>query len=237
MKSYKICVCDDDSSIRRDLKKHILSYSFEYDMDIETIELDNAKNLLDTSYQYDILFLDIRFGNENTGIDIAQKLRQRGNTSIIVLITSLKSMSIDGYRAEPFRFIVKPLTCEHVYNLLQSCIGKLSRTVTYIKVVSDSLSEQIRVDKIIYICSKARKRQIIYGSNNVINTWQSLSELMMGLPPQKFVYAQKSYIVNLDMVSTVKNDKIILVNDIVVPLGSHYKNDFLLALQTNLHTY
>lgn len=81
-------------------------------MEVDLIELDAVEKLYDLTNPYDILFLDIRFGNRSIGIDIAEELRNRGNTSIIILTTAMKSMSIDGYRAEPFRFIVKPFTEE-----------------------------------------------------------------------------------------------------------------------------
>lgn len=234
MKEYTICICDDEYTIRHRLKEYILSYSFANDIDINTIETDHAHKLMDSPCNYDILFLDIRFTNENIGVDIAEKLRKSGNTSIIVLITSLESMSIDGYRAEPFRFILKPFTQNQINTLLKECLSKLNRSVSYIKIISDSFSELIRTDKITCIYSKARKRHIICNNNETIYTWQTLSELMACLPPDKFSFVQKSYIVNLDMIDTIRCDKITLTNGMVVPLGKHYIDSFIKSFQNNI---
>lgn len=233
MKKYTICICDDDSKVRTKLRNYLLRYSFVNDVEIETIELDSAEKLLDFQVPYDILFLDIRFGSKSIGIDTAEKLRLKGNTSIIIITSVLKSMLFDGYRAEPFRFILKPFTEEQILEVLNACISKLNRTVSYLKIISDSQTEFIRTDKIIYIYSKQRKRQIVCTNNEILSTWQSLNELMINLPEGKFTYAHKSYIVNLDMIDSVKNDSIQLINHISIPLGTHFKAAFMETLLKN----
>ena len=233
MKKYTVCICDDEQPIRDKLKKYILRYSFAYDVEIDLIELEAAEKLYDLTNPYDILFLDIRFGNRSIGIDIAEELRKRGNTSIIVLTTALKSMSIDGYRAEPFRFIVKPFTGEEIIAVLNACAHKLNRSVSYIKITNDSHTNLLRTDKIMYIYSKLRKRHIVCQDVAQIGTWQSLRELMDSLPSDKFAYSHKSYIVNLDMVDTVKDSKILLTDHSAVPLGLHFRDSFMKTLLKN----
>lgn len=235
MTKYTICICDDEANFRKILRQFILQYSFSYNTDIDIMEVDSAEKLLKCQLHYDILFLDIKFGTNNIGIDIAENLRLHGNTSIIVLITSFAAMSIDGYRAEPFRFILKPIKEEIITNLLHECFCKLNRTVTYLKITNDFVSEMIRADKIIYIYSKFRKRHIVCVGKKTIQTWQSLNELINNLPSSKFTYSQKSFIVNLDMVDTIINDKIALTNGMIVPLGLHFKNTFMKALEVNIH--
>ena len=233
MKKYTVCICDDEQPIRDKLKKYILRYSFAYDVEIDLIELDAAEKLYDLMNPYDILFLDIRFGNRSIGIDIAEELRKRGNTSIIILTTALKSMSIDGYRAEPFRFIVKPFTEEEIIAVLNACSHKLDRSVSYIKITNDSHTNLIRTDKIMYIYSKLRKRHIVCQDGAQIGTWQSLRELMDSLPSDKFAYSHKSYIVNLDMVDTVNDSKILLTDHSAAPLGLHFRDSFMKMLLRN----
>lgn len=233
MKKYTICICDDERSIREQLKKYIVQYSFIHDFEMEIMELESADQLYSCQSAYDILFLDIRFGNQNLGIDVAESLRAQGNTSIIIIMTLLKAMSLEGYRAEPFRFLLKPLTENQIHTILTACIKKLDRTVSYIKVMNDSHPSLIRADRILYICSKARKRQIVCTSNEMISTWQSLSELMEVLPAEKFAFSHKSYIVNLDAVDFVKNGTILLTDRTSIPLGAHFKDSFMKMLLEN----
>lgn len=233
MKTYTMCLCDDDSNIRKTLRKYLVQYAFTSDIDVEIIESDSAEDLLTLPFTYDILFLDIRFGNKNLGINIAEKLREKGNDCMIIIITSLKSYAIEGYRAEPFRFLVKPFTQNDIFNILTACLKKLNRVVPYIKIVSDSSTEMIRADKIKYIYSKQRKRHVVCAGDITLTTWQSLHELMQSLPHEKFAFTQKSYIANLDMVDSVKNDKVILTDHSELPLGKHFEDTFMKALFLN----
>lgn len=203
-------------------------------MDINIIEVTSADELLQLPDSYDILFLDIRFGNKNIGIDIAERLRLDGNSAIIVIISALKSMFLEGYRAEPFRFIVKPFSQKDIVNILNKCLKKLNHTVSYLQVTSDFQTEAIRTDKILYIFSQNRKRRIICVGQAVINTWKSLHDLMEDLPKGKFAFSHKSYIVNLDLVDSVHHETITLTDQTVLPLSSHFKDSFMQALLLNI---
>lgn len=233
MNKYTVCICDDETSVRSALRKYILRYSFIHDVEIEIIELDHAGKLLEFPSRYDILFLDIRYGTKTMGIDVAERMRALGNTSIIVIMTVLKSMSIEGYRAEPFRFLLKPFTEEQIHTVLSSCFLKLSRTSSFIKVIRDSQWELVRSDRIMYIYSRLRRRHIVCVGNETITTWQSLGELMEQAPAGKFASSHKSYIVNLDMAASVKNSEVILTDGTPVPLSAHYKDAFMKALLMN----
>lgn len=223
---YKICICDDDVNVLNHLKDILLRYQFINDIEIDTLLIKNAYKLIDIEATYDILFLDIRFDNKNIGIDIAERLRENGNNSVIVLITSFESLSLDGYRAEPFRFIVKPFTETQIFRLMDVCIDKLHRLYKYIKLTTKFQTEFIRSDKIIYIVSKNRKRFVYCLNNNHIITWQSLSDIMQQLP-SSFCFVHKSYIVNMDHVDHVSNNIIYTKNNSKIAIGGSYKRNFI----------
>ena len=139
-------------------------------------------------------------------------------------MTVLKSMSLQGCRAESFRFLLKPFTEEQIHTVLKSCLSKLRRTFSYIRVIRNSQWELIRSDRIMYIYSKLRRRHIVCAGNETISTWQSRDE---------FAFSHKSYIVNLDMAPSVRNNEIILTDGTTLPLSTHYKDTFMKALLMN----
>ena len=47
-------------------------------------------------------------------------------------------MSLQGCRAESFRFLLKPFTEEQIHTVLKSCLSKLRRTFSYIRVIRNS---------------------------------------------------------------------------------------------------
>lgn len=229
-KEFIICICDDDLLVCKQLRTYIMQYSFSHDIEIEIIELNSTNQLLSQQLLYDILFLDIRFGKDSIGIDVAEQLRTNGNTSLIIIMTILKAMVMEGYRAEPFRFILKPFDEVTIEETLTACINKINRTVSYLKILNESQPFLIRADRILYIYSNKRKRHIVCTANKTLSTWQTLSQLMGDLPLNKFVFSQKSYIVNLDMIDIVKNGKIRLVDGTIIPLGTCFKDTLMKKL-------
>ena len=87
----KIVVCDDDALVYEQMKNIIASYSIVKNENLELTFYQTVEELLHAKHKYDILFLDIRFNNCDIGIDVAKKLRKAGNTSLIILLTSLHS--------------------------------------------------------------------------------------------------------------------------------------------------
>lgn len=227
---HTVCICDDEQKTRQELKEYILQYSFSNNLDIDAFEMSSANDLLSCEQQYDILFLDIKFKREYVGIKVAEELRQRGNNAIIVIITAFGAMAIEGYRAEAYRFIVKPFSEEQICTLLDECMAKLYKTIDYIKIVSASQAKQIRADKVLYVYSLTRKRHVVCNDVELL-TWQSLQEIMDNLPSDRFAYAQKSYIVNLGFVDTIRSESIILINGKEIPMGKLYREDFMKKLQ------
>jgi DNA-binding LytR/AlgR family response regulator len=230
---YTICLCDDDPTIRKELEKDITQYGIDRNIDIKTYSLGSTEELLAFDVHFDILFLDIRFNNKDVGIDAAEKLRASGNTALIVLITSYETMSIDGYRAEPFRFIVKPYTRETINRIIDLCFAKLQRTVYYTKVTGEDGAEIIRSSRIIYICSKNRKRYIVCD-DRIIITWQSLVDLKAILPTDTFTYSHKSYIVNIEHISKILANNIVMDNGNRIPISAHYKDLMIRTISQNM---
>jgi two-component system, LytTR family, response regulator LytT len=108
----KIVVCDDDALVYEQMKNIIASYSIVKNENLELTFYQTVEELLHAKHKYDILFLDIRFNNCDIGIDVAKKLRKAGNTSLIILLTSLHSKAIEGYEIGAYRYIVKPIIKE-----------------------------------------------------------------------------------------------------------------------------
>lgn len=229
----KVCICDDDAYLRSNLANIIIKYSFQNDVDFDITQYDLPYSLLDYPGKFDIIFLDIEFGVAENGIDVAKKLRQKGDESLLVFITSHPDMSLKGYEAEAFRFVVKPLTSDNIFAILHSCIKKLSRNFT-IRIKTLDGNEFIKADSIIYIVSEARKRSVVLDDGSVKSTWQLLKDFSLVLPSRQFQYVQKSYIVNLDKIVSINNNILTMTNGDAIPLSRHNKAAFFSTLRSFL---
>ena len=195
----KIVVCDDDALVYEQMKNIIASYSIVKNENLELTFYQTVEELLHAKHKYDILFLDIRFNNCDIGIDVAKKLRKAGNTSLIILLTSLHSKAIEGYE---IRSNYRVILVKDMYN-----------TVV------------VKIQQILYIYSNARKRCLV-TLDGEIETWEQLKSIYEKLPQEQFAYAQKGFVVNYKMIKKLNKTGVELVNGENVPISRGMKNEF-----------
>lgn len=175
--------------------------------------------------KYDILFLDIRFNNCDIGIDVAKKLRKAGNTSLIILLTSLHSKAIEGYEIGAYRYIVKPIIKEKMYAVLDEAISSIRSNYRVILVKDMYNTVVVKIQQILYIYSNARKRCLV-TLDGEIETWEQLKSIYEKLPQEQFAYAQKGFVVNYKMIKKLNKTGVELVNGENVPISRGMKNEF-----------
>lgn len=220
-----IAICDDDITVHDQLKEIIVAYSIINNEDISTISFFDSKELFASDAKYDILFLDIRFDQQDIGIDIAKQMRQNGNECVIILLTSLNSKAIEGYEIGAYRYIVKPIYKDKIFDVLNNALAKIRNSAKNVVIKCKKGSEIVLVNTILYIESIARKRFIhtILGS---IETWESLKSIYEQLPKGQFDYTQKSFIINFAKITSIKKNDIILDGEISLPVSRQYKQSF-----------
>ena len=130
----RLAVCDDEDIHRKILKDKVIAFSLQYGVDFSLQEFISSNELLVAPCNYDILFLDIKLENGINGIDIGCQLRDQGNDCIIILVTSLEQYAKQGYYADVFRYIVKPILQNELNEALNAGIQKIRRSKAKIQV-------------------------------------------------------------------------------------------------------
>ena len=221
-----VCICDDEPALCRELRNMLQQYSGHQELEI--FEINSIPELLNNTAPYDVLFLDIRFNGEDAGVEAAKQLRRKGNEAIIVFLTSLSQYATNGYEAEAFRYLLKPIQMEMLTETVDAVISRIETKHFRFSVVSDSGTVIIEATDISHIESLARRR-IIHMGGQEIETWETMAELYAKLPQGRFVYIQKGYVSNLGFIGQVKNNVVTLKNGDQIALGRGYKDDFFVA--------
>lgn len=222
-----VCICDDEPALCQELRDMLQKYMVHQELDL--VEYHSISELLANTVHYDVLFLDIRFAGEDAGIEAAKQLRHMGNEAIIIFLTSLSQYAANGYEAEAFRYLLKPLKQADLTAVMDAVLSKMKTKHFRFSVVSDFGTVIIEAADISHIESVARRR-VIQTANQKIETWETMKELYAKLPVGRFVYLQKGYVSNLDFIQQVKNNVVTLKNREQIALGRSYKKDFFIAL-------
>ena len=107
--------------------------------------------------------------------------------------------------------------------------------IIYVK--SDYKIVRIDIDKIIYIEAMSEYLRIsCEDKDKPVIVLLSMKKIEEHLPSGKFMRIHRSFIINLDKISEIKKNHVVLNGDISLPIGDNYKDAFMAYLNSKILT-
>lgn len=230
----KIIVVDDDTKMHDDVRRIIRKVIFSYDTEVKIINYTKIDKRLeeeikDTTY-HKIYLLDIELANNASGIQIARKIREKDWDSQIIFMTNHDKMFETVYRSvyQVFDFIEK----FHDFDVrLENDIKTIlsmnfdNKMFTY---SGKNVDLQVYLKSILYIYRDTNERKVILVTdNNEFIVGLTINEIYEKLD-DRFVFTQRSCIVNKDRVQKFDwiNKEFVLDNGSKVDkLSKKYKKE------------
>ncbi len=178
----------------------------------------------------DLLFLDIQM----PGISGLQFLRTLSFKPQVIFITAFKNYAHEGFELDVLDYLVKPISFERflkaVNKALQFYQSKNVRQEElqkdYFFVYSEYNLVRISFTDITHIEGLKDYIQIhLMTPPRTVITRLSMKAIEESLPPGKFIRTHKSYIIAIDKIKSIRNNKIKL-EDAEIPLSEHYRETF-----------
>ncbi len=226
---YQIALCDDEIVELNAVEGILSSYggrNEEYEFMVRRFE--SAEKLLDLmereEYTFDLLLMDIYMPGA-TGIETAKKLRQMGNSSRIIFLTTSREHALEAYSVNAVQYLVKPISPDALYPVLDGVFDALrEEAFQYVLFQTDNHVRKVAVSDII-CCEAQRKKQCVYltdGESITLHlTMKKLCELTTGY--KEFAKVGASYIVNLEHIERLSTQALWMDNkkEIYLPRGSY----------------
>ncbi|MDU6247382.1 MAG: LytTR family DNA-binding domain-containing protein [Paeniclostridium sordellii] len=223
-----ISICEDEKFYRDILKEYIHSILkseyIEYELSIYSSGTEFFNNI---DKKVDILLLDICLINES-GMDIARKLRDINIKTEIIFITSMQNYVYEAYEVKAFRYMLKPIEYDLLSKYLKDCISEILNKNNMIVIKSNKNTLVLPINNILYI-EVVRKIVTIYVLDGQHKIEISLKKLEKQLLNYSFFRCHNSYLVNLKAISGIKGN-FIIINDYEVPVSRSKSKE----LQTKL---
>ncbi|MEG2929400.1 MAG: LytTR family DNA-binding domain-containing protein [Oscillospiraceae bacterium] len=208
----KVAICDAQPEFIQLLKENIICYSIKNNVEIDVISFTKADELLVAEFNYNVLFLDINLDNNIDGIELGCRLRQLGNKALFILATSLLNRHRDGYKANVFRYLEKPIVAEEFNEVLDGAIKTIIDKPDNLEITFKQHKHYINEADIIYIESYNRKRYV-HTLTEKYPTLETLTSLKNRLPNDNFAMVQKTFLVNLKHVKKLDCSSVTMTND------------------------
>ena len=202
-----------------------------------------AQDLLKTE-QVDLLFVDINMPDIN-GIDFVRGLT---DPPLVIFTTAYSEYALEGFRLNAVDYLLKPFSFDDFSRAAEKAcslrelhrmrderaasvstiesIDEASDNNDYISIKSDYKVNLVRYNDIIYIESVGEYIRLHLKDGSKLTTLFRLKNMETELPQKNFMRVHRSYIVNIDYVSSFARGKIYLSNGDYVPISINYRDTF-----------
>ena len=229
-KTVRIAYCEDERAQAVLTEDMIKSWAKERGQKCIVDVFSSAEQFLfeldgEELVPYDLLLLDISmFGMD--GFTLAKQIRKTDMNIRIVFLTSDPSHVFDGYEIEAWRYMMKPVREQKLYEMLDILVTELAdREEPY--VLLEVAGENIKVEQgqILYVAVDGHYTTV-YCKDRQLKVKESFGEVLNhlnrdtkdgGIPP--FVKCHRSTAVNLSKVSRIGRQSCILAGEIEVPVS------------------
>jgi DNA-binding LytR/AlgR family response regulator len=224
------CIAIDDEPIAL---KQITSYINKTPFLSHVASCKSAFEAMDiiTKQKVDLLFVDIHMPDLN-GVDFV-KLCGKGPK--IVFTTAYEQYAVDGFKVDAVDYLLKPFGYDEFLKSAQKVkfIFDLERRdppndtpeLEYFFVRSDYKLVKIFYKDILYVEGQREYIKIFTKKGSPVVTLASMKSIGEKFPSTQFMRVHKSFIVNLSLIDSVDNGKIIIA-DTIIPVGEQYKKEF-----------
>lgn len=229
------CIVIDDDKFARKIIEEYIKKTDGLQLLCSFANAKEAIAFLKKNYEVELIFLDIEMP-EMSGIDFLKVMKVPPQ---IVITSSKGKYALDAFDYDVVDFLLKPFTYTRFNRAIERVLSRLQRlsinnltNKNEIFIKKNSTLVKLKYDDILYI--EALENYVVFNTFNekytIHNTMKSLATKL----PGNFVRVHRSYIINLNAISEI-DDNIILLKtsegDITIPIGKAFKDNLHNALQ------
>jgi two-component system, LytTR family, response regulator len=183
----------------------------------------------------ELVFLDIQMPHIS-GLEMIAGIYANG-VSRVILCSGYMEYAIQGFEHDVVDYLMKPFGYARFLKAVQKAqamIGNAAPEEMISTVADDSIFARtehkgklirISLEQVDYIERINNYVNFYMGSDKIMALF-SLKELEERLPPKRFARIHNSFIIQLDRISTVEGNRVVLKTGKEVPIGITYKDAF-----------
>jgi two-component system, LytTR family, response regulator len=189
--------------------------------------------------QVDLMFVDINMP-DLSGIDFVKSLTDPAK---IIFTTAYREFALEGFLVDAADYIVKPIG----YSEFLKAVNKTKKRYftnqeegstiktndQFLFIKSEYKIVRIDFNNIRYIEGMRDYIRIHLESQKPVMSLMGIKKLMEHLPTEKFMQVHRSFIVNLEKITTIERNRIIFDTNVYIPVSDQYKEVFQKFLDNN----
>lgn len=202
-------ICDDNETQLSGLRRLLNIWSENKDFVLNIDEYISAESFL---FSYpdkpcDLLLLDIEM-KEINGMELAKKLRSRGDMLPIIFITGYSEYMNEGYEVEALHYLLKPVDQEKLFKVLDRYVKHRSMKKEILLQCEDE-ALHVSADEILYLEANGKKTRVKLTDGRQLYCTAGINALKNTLPAD-FALCHRSFIVNIRYIRSIGREELAL---------------------------
>lgn len=220
-----IAVCDDEALERQRIADLVNQIMPEEGLSCRVTSYESGADLLSAIQhggRFQILLLDVMMEGLD-GMALAAALREKGDHTAIIFISSNLEMALRGYEVEAARYLAKPVDRERLREALMFCYRtRLAQK----EILLPTASGQSRIlpSDLIYAETWERGVRLILKDGRE-ETGLKISELAAMLPERQFVFCHRTILVNLAFIQSIRYCELELKSGATLPISKYRQSE------------
>lgn len=220
-----IAVCDDEALERQRIADLVNQIMPEEGLSCRVTSYESGADLLSAIQhggRFQILLLDVMMEGLD-GMALAAALREKGDHTAIIFISSNLEMALRGYEVEAARYLAKPVDRERLREALMFCYRtRLAQKEILLPTVSGQ--SRILPSDLIYAETWERGVRLILKDGRE-ETGLKISELAAMLPERQFVFCHRTILVNLAFIQSIRYCELELRSGATLPISKYRQTE------------
>lgn len=218
--SLRIAVCDDDPTDRQQAAALTREIMTAKGLAVSLYTYENAQSLLAAiqgGEQFQILLLDVMMDGLD-GMEFAAALRELGNSTAIIFMSTNREMALRGYEVSAARYLAKPLRREQLREALLYCCKAFEKREILLPTAKGQ--RRVPLSDILYAEAMERVTKLAL-TDRAEELSIKFSALAALLPERQFAFCHRSYLVNLEHVAYIRSRELELSTGEVLPVSRY----------------
>lgn len=224
----KIAIVENEPAELRTMQEYVQRYFSSLGEPVEISCFDDGDKFVEEYPSPDIIFMDIEMKRMD-GISAARKIRAFDERALLLFVTNMVNLALEGYSVDASDFVIKPLSYDSFCARMERTMRKLdSRRDKFIEIKSGGEKLIVNLKDISFVEASNRKL-IIHktdGTGMELNSSLNALESQLG---DSFFRCHNAFLVNMGRVTTVTVTEAI-ADGKTVPISKHRKKEFMTAL-------
>ncbi|HKB44197.1 MAG TPA: LytTR family DNA-binding domain-containing protein [Chitinophagaceae bacterium] len=225
----KSIIVDDEPVARKLLQEYIEDISFlelagQADNPLKAQTILNNENI-------DLVFLDINMP-KLTGIEF---LRTSASLPMVIMTTAYAEHALDGFTLDVVDYLLKPFSFERFlkacnkakeyHELKLQAAKKMTVQQNYFFVKCNGRIEKILYEELLFV-EATLNYVTLHTTNGKMIVYLTIKGIMESLPADSFIKVHKSFIVNLQKISSIEGN-IIHIGKAEIPISQNCQEEVM----------